>query len=94
MGIADFQRTVTQGISEPLLKWKAIEVAHELSKSPNTKVVILGDKTGLVRRRTRDTISHSAGPVLLRRSRRFRRQGSSSSPASSIVTRRPRFKRA
>ena len=47
MGIADFQRTVTQGISEPLLKWKAIEVAHELSKSPNTKVVILGDKTGL-----------------------------------------------
>jgi regulator of protease activity HflC (stomatin/prohibitin superfamily) len=47
IGIADFQRTVTQGISEPLLKWKAIEVAHELSKSPNTKIVILGDKTGL-----------------------------------------------
>ena len=47
MGIADFQRTVSQGISEPLLKWKAIEVAHELSKSPNTKVVVLGDKTGL-----------------------------------------------
>jgi prohibitin 1 len=46
-GIADFQRIVTQGISEPLLKWKAIEVAHELSKSPNTKVVILGDKSGL-----------------------------------------------
>jgi regulator of protease activity HflC (stomatin/prohibitin superfamily) len=47
IGIADFQRTVTQGISEPLLKWKAIEVAHELSKSPNTKIVILGDKSGL-----------------------------------------------
>jgi regulator of protease activity HflC (stomatin/prohibitin superfamily) len=46
-GIADFQRIVTQGISDPLLKWKAIEVAHELSKSPNTKVVILGDKSGL-----------------------------------------------
>ena len=46
-GIADFQRIVMQGISEPLLKWKAIEVAHELSKSPNTKVVILGDKSGL-----------------------------------------------
>jgi regulator of protease activity HflC (stomatin/prohibitin superfamily) len=46
-GIADFQRIVTQGISEPLLKWKAIEVAHELSKSPNTKVLILGDKSGL-----------------------------------------------
>lgn len=46
-GIADFQRIVTQGISEPLLKWKAIEVASELSKSPNTKVIILGDKSGL-----------------------------------------------
>ena len=46
-GIADFQKTVMQGISDPLLKWKAIEVAHELSKSPNTKIVILGDKTGL-----------------------------------------------
>ncbi len=46
-GIADFQRIVTQGISEPLLKWKAIEVAHEISKSPNTKVIILGDKSGL-----------------------------------------------
>jgi regulator of protease activity HflC (stomatin/prohibitin superfamily) len=46
-GIADFQKTVSQGISEPLLKWKAIEVAHELSKSPNTKIVVLGDKSGL-----------------------------------------------
>ena len=46
-GIADFQKTVMQGISEPLLKWKAIEVAHEMSKSPNTKIVILGDKSGL-----------------------------------------------
>jgi regulator of protease activity HflC (stomatin/prohibitin superfamily) len=46
-GIADFQKTVMQGISDQLLKWKAIEVAHEISKSPNTKVVILGDKSGL-----------------------------------------------
>jgi regulator of protease activity HflC (stomatin/prohibitin superfamily) len=46
-GIADFQKTVMQGISDQLLKWKAIEVAHELSKSPNTKIVVLGDKSGL-----------------------------------------------
>jgi len=26
---------------------EAIEVAHELSKSPNAKVIVLGDKTGL-----------------------------------------------
>jgi prohibitin 1 len=46
-GIADFQSIVARGISPELLKWKAIEVAHELSKSPNAKVVVLGDKTGL-----------------------------------------------
>jgi len=46
-GIADFQGIVARGISAELLKWKAIEVAHELSKSPNAKIVILGDKSGL-----------------------------------------------
>src|SRR5262245_3699004 len=46
-GIADFQAIVARGISPELLKWKAIEVAHELSKSPNSKIVILGDKSGL-----------------------------------------------
>ena len=46
-GIADFQKTVMQGISDQLLKWKAIEVAHELSKSPNAKIIVLGDKSGL-----------------------------------------------
>jgi prohibitin 1 len=46
-GIADFQAIVAKGISTELLKWKAIEVAHELSKSPNAKLIVLGDKTGL-----------------------------------------------
>jgi regulator of protease activity HflC (stomatin/prohibitin superfamily) len=46
-GIADFQGIVAKGISAELLKWKAIEVAHELSKSPNAKLVVLGDKSGL-----------------------------------------------
>src|SRR5215470_5537374 len=46
-GIADFQTIVAKGISTELLKWKAIEVAHELSKSPNAKVIVLGDKSGL-----------------------------------------------
>jgi hypothetical protein len=46
-GIADFQTIVARGISAELLKWKAIEVAHELSKSPNAKIVVLGDKSGL-----------------------------------------------
>jgi regulator of protease activity HflC (stomatin/prohibitin superfamily) len=46
-GIADFQTIVARGISAELLKWKAIEVAHELSKSPNAKIIVLGDKSGL-----------------------------------------------
>jgi len=46
-GIADFQTIVARGISAELLKWKAIEVAAELSKSPNAKIIVLGDKSGL-----------------------------------------------
>jgi prohibitin 1 len=38
---------VSRGISEQLLKWKAIEVASELSKSQNAKIIVLGDKSGL-----------------------------------------------
>jgi hypothetical protein len=44
---SDFQNIVARGISDQLLKWKAIEVAHELSKSPNAKIIGLGDKSGL-----------------------------------------------
>jgi hypothetical protein len=44
---ADFQNIVAKGISAELLKWKAIEVAHELSKSPNSRIIVLGDKSGL-----------------------------------------------
>jgi regulator of protease activity HflC (stomatin/prohibitin superfamily) len=46
-GIQDFQRIVSQGISEPLLRWKGIEATEHLSKSPNTKVIIVGGKDGL-----------------------------------------------
>ncbi len=47
-GISDFQRIVSQGINEQLLKWKAIEATLEISKSPNAKVVVIGaGKEGL-----------------------------------------------
>ena len=47
-GIKDFQDIVSDGISEKLLKWKGIEATIELSKSENTKVVIIGqNKDGL-----------------------------------------------
>lgn len=46
-GIAEFQKIVTTGISELLLKWKGIEATMEIAKSPNAKVVIIGGKNGL-----------------------------------------------
>ncbi len=46
-GIQDFQRIVSQGISEQLLRWKGIEATEHLSKSPNAKVVIVGGRDGL-----------------------------------------------
>ena len=47
-GIADFQKTVTEGISDKLLQWKGIEATQDLAKSPNAKIVIIGNsKNGL-----------------------------------------------
>ncbi|MEQ1754118.1 MAG: prohibitin family protein [Micropepsaceae bacterium] len=47
-GIADFQKIVTEGISDKLLAWKGIEATLEVSKSPNAKVIIIGNgKNGL-----------------------------------------------
>jgi prohibitin 1 len=47
-GVADFQRIVSQGISEQLLKWKGIEATMEIARSANAKVVLVGaGKDGL-----------------------------------------------
>jgi regulator of protease activity HflC (stomatin/prohibitin superfamily) len=46
-GIAQFQKIVTEGISENLLKWKGIEATKDLALSPNAKIVIIGGKDGL-----------------------------------------------
>jgi prohibitin 1 len=47
-GISDFQRIVTLGISQQLLEWKGIEATMEIAKSPNAKVVVIGNpKNGL-----------------------------------------------
>jgi prohibitin 1 len=47
-GVADFQRIVTDGISDKLLQWKGIEATQDLAKSPNAKIVIVGNsKNGL-----------------------------------------------
>ena len=47
-GIHDFQQIVAQGISNQLLEWKGIEATESLAKSPNTKIVVIGNaKNGL-----------------------------------------------
>jgi prohibitin 1 len=45
-GISDFQRIVTKTITPQLLKWKGIEATQEISKSPNSKVVVIGNGDG------------------------------------------------
>jgi len=42
-GIADFQRIVSEGISEQLLMWKGIEATEKLVDSPNEKIIIMGN---------------------------------------------------
>jgi regulator of protease activity HflC (stomatin/prohibitin superfamily) len=46
-GIAAFQRTVTDGISDSYLRWRGIEATLELARSNNAKTVIIGGRDGL-----------------------------------------------
>jgi regulator of protease activity HflC (stomatin/prohibitin superfamily) len=47
-GIAKFQEIVSGGISDTYLRWRGIEATIQLSKSDNTKVVVIGGgKDGL-----------------------------------------------
>ncbi len=47
-GIAAFQKTVSQGISDSYLRWRGIEATLELAQSPNAKIVVIGSgKDGL-----------------------------------------------
>ncbi len=45
-GIADFQKIVSQGISDQLLRWKGIEATELLAQSQNSKVVVIGAGKG------------------------------------------------
>lgn len=46
-GIQDFQRIISMGLNEQLLRWKGIEATEHLAKSANTKIIIVGGKDGL-----------------------------------------------
>src|SRR5271166_995379 len=47
-GISEFQRIVSQGISDSYLRWRGIEATLQLAQSSNSKIVIVGSsKDGL-----------------------------------------------
>lgn len=47
-GIADYQATISQGLSDRILAWQGIEATEKLAESPNAKVVVIGSgKEGL-----------------------------------------------
>ncbi|NCS90659.1 MAG: prohibitin family protein, partial [Ignavibacteria bacterium] len=47
-GIADFQKIVSMGLNDQLLKWKGIEATEKLAGSNNSKIVVIGSgKDGL-----------------------------------------------
>ncbi|WNJ16723.1 prohibitin family protein [Pontibacter sp. G13] len=41
-GIREYQKIVSQSLSQQLLKWQGIEATKELANSPNSKVVLVG----------------------------------------------------
>lgn len=47
-GIADYQATISKGLSDRIIAWQGIEATEKLAESPNAKVVIIGSgKEGL-----------------------------------------------
>jgi prohibitin 1 len=46
-GIQDFQRIISLGLSEQLLRWKGIETTRALAESTNSKLIIVGGRDGL-----------------------------------------------
>ncbi len=47
-GIADFQATISKGLSDRIIEWKGIEATEKLAESPNSKVIVIGSgKEGL-----------------------------------------------
>jgi prohibitin 2 len=45
-GIGEFQRIVSQGISDSYLRWRGIEATLQLAQSSNSKIVIVGGGRG------------------------------------------------
>jgi regulator of protease activity HflC (stomatin/prohibitin superfamily) len=62
-GIAAFQQTVSKGISDSYLRWRAIDATVRLTQSPNTTIVVIGaGKDGLPTILNGDTLLPVAQP--------------------------------
>jgi regulator of protease activity HflC (stomatin/prohibitin superfamily) len=47
-GIADYQATISKGLTDKIISWQGIEATEKLAESPNAKVVVIGSgKQGL-----------------------------------------------
>lgn len=64
VGIRNFQEIVSSGMSDAYLRWRGIEATLELAKSPNAKVVVIGNpKNGLPLIMNTETKENSEGPA-------------------------------
>jgi regulator of protease activity HflC (stomatin/prohibitin superfamily) len=58
-GIADYQATISKGLTPQVIEWNGIEATEKLAESPNAKVVVIGSgKEGL------PVILNSAAPAV------------------------------
>jgi len=46
-GLKAYQNILATSLTPDILKWEGIEATKELAKSPNAKMIIIGDKNGL-----------------------------------------------
>ncbi len=46
-GLAAYNKSLSANLTDNVLKFKGIEATLELAKSPNTKIIVIGDKDGL-----------------------------------------------
>lgn len=47
-GLRNAQKIISEGLNEFFIKWKSLEVFKELSKSPNTKIIVTDGKSPLL----------------------------------------------
>lgn len=47
-GVRDAQKIISEGLTPSIIQWQSIEAFRELSKSPNTKIIMTDGKTPLL----------------------------------------------